>query len=75
MRVGISFVSVQNAEANLRAEDSEDGQFEKVRTAAHDAWTKALSAITIEGGTKEEQTVFYTALYHALLQMNVASDT
>ena len=74
MRVGLSFVSVQNAEANLKAEDSEDGQFEKLRSAAHDAWTKTLSAITIQGGTKEEQTVFYTALYHALLQMNVASD-
>ena len=75
MRVGLSFVSIANAEANLKAEDSVDGGFDRVGAAAHNAWSHALSAVTVGGGTQQQQTVFYTALYHALLQMNIASDT
>lgn len=75
MRVGLSFVSSANAEANLKAEDSVDGSFDRVRAAAHNGWRHVLSAITVRGGTQQQQTIFYTALYHALLQMNIASDT
>jgi predicted alpha-1,2-mannosidase len=74
MRVGISFVSVEGAEANLRAENGADGSFDRIRGEAHEAWKRTLSLIAVEGGTRDQQTTFYTALYHSLLQMNVASD-
>jgi predicted alpha-1,2-mannosidase len=74
MRVGLSFVSVANAETNLRVENGVDGKFDAIRAAAHKAWTKALSEISVQGGTPPQQTVFYTALYHTMLQMNIASD-
>src|ERR1019366_3450655 len=41
---------------------------------ARAAWNKALSAIQITGGTSSERTIFYTALYHAMMHMNVFSD-
>ena len=75
VRVGISYVSVENAEANLRAENPEKTEFDQVAAAAHGTWKRMLERIRIAGGTRDEQTVFYTALYHSLLDMNLSSDT
>ena len=74
VRVGISYVSEQNAEANLQAENPKDGNFEALRQRAHAAWNEALDRIHIGGGTPDEQTVFYTALYHTMLGENLSSD-
>lgn len=74
VRVGISYVSQQNAEANLQAENPKDGNFEALRERAHVAWRDALDRIHISGGTPDQQTVFYTALYHTMLGENLSSD-
>jgi predicted alpha-1,2-mannosidase len=74
MRVGISYVSEANAEANLRTESPQGTTFASVRSRAWNAWNAALEKIEIRGGTHEQKVVFYTALYHALLHMNLASD-
>jgi predicted alpha-1,2-mannosidase len=74
VRVGISYVSEQNAEANLRAENPEGTAFEAVRDKAHAAWNDMLNRVQIEGGTRDEQIVFYTALYHSLMGENLYGD-
>lgn len=74
VRVGISYVSEQNAEANLRAENPAGTSFDATRERAHEAWNRALSSIAIDGGTKDERVVFYTALYHSLMGENLYSD-
>ena len=74
IRVGISYVSKENAEANLRAENPDGSSFDTIRQRAHAAWNEALSRIDISGGTTDERTVFYTALYHTLLGENLYSD-
>src|SRR5256884_3164160 len=74
VRVGISYVSDANARANLKAENPAGTPFERVRDQAGAAWRRMLGRIGIGGGTPEQRTVFYTALYHALLHPNVASD-
>ena len=74
VRVGISYVSEKNAEANLQAENPEGTAFDQVREKAHEAWNDALSRVKIEGGTHDEQVVFYTALYHTLMGENLYSD-
>ena len=53
-RVGISFVSVGNALANLRAEIP-GWSFDTVRSAAADAWNAALNRIQVSGGTAAER--------------------
>ncbi|MFE1859275.1 lectin [Streptomyces anandii] len=73
-KVGISYVSVANATAN-RAAENPGWDFDGIRTAAHQAWDTALAKIRIAGGTPDQQTIFYTALYHSLLHPNVISDT
>ena len=74
MTVGISYVSVANASANLTAENN-GFNFSAVQTATHNAWNAMLGKIQITGGTSVQQANFYTALYHALLHPNVNSDT
>lgn len=75
VRVGISFVSQANAQANLQAENPAGTTFDTVRQRAHDAWNTELSRVEITGGTTAQHTTFYTALYHSLLHPNVFSDT
>ena len=74
MRVGISYVSLANARANLAAESPEGTTLESVRDAARKIWNARLGQIAVKGGTKDERTVFYTALYHVLLGENTYSD-
>ncbi|MBV8156530.1 MAG: GH92 family glycosyl hydrolase, partial [Dyella sp.] len=74
VRVGISYVSLANARANLKAEIPVGTSMEQVHAAAREAWNGALTRIDIQGGSKEQRTTFYTALYHSLLHPNVFSD-
>ncbi|MEU6596654.1 GH92 family glycosyl hydrolase [Streptomyces flaveolus] len=74
VKVGISYVSREAAEANLAAENPPGRSFDAVREAARRAWRERLGAIRVGGGTDAERTTFYTALYHALLHPNVISD-
>lgn len=74
VRIGVSYVSAANAKANLDAENSAGTSFDTLRDRAVQAWNARLSQIAIEGGTTDQRTVFYTALYHALMTPNVFSD-
>jgi predicted alpha-1,2-mannosidase len=74
VRVGISYVSLTNAEANLRSDIPAASSFESIRSEAKKIWSAELSRIKIAGGTRDDQTIFYTALYHSLLHPNLFSD-
>ncbi len=74
VKVGLSIVSSENARENLKHDIPEGFDFDAVRKAATQAWTDVLDDITVEGGTKEEMTNFYTALYHSKIIPNVVSD-
>lgn len=71
--VALSFVSIEGALENLAAEATHS-TFEEYRQASAQAWDDQLSRIDVEGGSADEQTVFYTALYHCLTTPNVAND-
>ncbi len=73
IRVGISFVSLDGALKNLRAE-VKDFDFEAIASKAKAAWNKELSKIQIEGGSQEQKKIFYTALYHTMLTPNIFID-
>jgi predicted alpha-1,2-mannosidase len=73
VKVGLSFVSVNNALLNLEQENP-GWNFPSVRTQAWNAWNEKLSQIQVQGGSDEEKQVFYTALYHTLIHPNVFSD-
>ena len=73
LKVGISFVDLEGARKNYQAEiDGKD--FDTVRKEAREAWNKALSKIAVKGGTEAEKVVFYTALYHTMIDPRLYAD-
>lgn len=73
VQMGVSFVSIENARLNLDTEQR-GKDFAQVLQDARRRWNDDLSRILVEGGTPEQRTVFYTALYHTLIHPNVLQD-
>lgn len=73
-KVAISGVSEEGALRNMDAE-LPHFRFNEVVSNARDAWNKTLGKIEIKGGTPDQQTIFYSALYHASLNPNLYMDT
>ena len=73
VRVGISFISTEQAWVNLNSEDT-GKSFDQVREAAKEEWNKQLSKIEVEGGTDDHKVQFYTGLYQVLLGRGICSD-
>ncbi|MBQ5872407.1 MAG: GH92 family glycosyl hydrolase [Bacteroidaceae bacterium] len=72
VKVAISAVDNDGARKNMKAE-AQSWDFGYYTKAAHDAWEKELATIDIEG-TDDQKTIFYTGLYHVLMQPNTMSD-
>jgi predicted alpha-1,2-mannosidase len=72
-RVGVSFVSIEDARANLEAEDH-GLSFRGVRHRTEGAWNNWLGQIKVAGGPPRAIRTFYTALYHAGLAPRTFSD-
>lgn len=72
-RVGVSFVSVEDARANLAAENPGRG-FGEVARRAQGAWNRSLGRIRVSGGPRRLLDTFYTALYHVFLAPRTFSD-
>ncbi|MBK8231225.1 MAG: glycoside hydrolase family 92 protein [Candidatus Eisenbacteria bacterium] len=73
MKVALSYVDLDNAAANLAGENP-GWDFDAVRAATAEAWAQVLGRVAIEGATAEDQTKFYTALYHVFSNPNIYSD-
>ena len=82
VRVGISSVSEENARLNLESDGPSpkggpkawEKAFGKARKDASKAWNDFLSKIEVSGGTPEQTTDFYTALYHTAIHPSLYSD-
>jgi len=73
MKVGISYVSVANAQLNVDQEIP-NWNFSAVQRAARNDWNNRLNRIQISGGSAEDTTIFYTALYHSLMLPSIYED-
>lgn len=73
LQVGISFVDMEGASANFRSE-IEGKDFDQVRAEATELWNKSLSNIRVQGGTDDQKTIFYTALYHTMIDPRTYTD-
>ncbi len=73
VKVGISAVSTGGAWLNLNRE-MPGWDFAAIRNNARFAWNKELMKIEVEGGSDVQKTVFYTALYHTMVNPNTYMD-
>ena len=73
LKVGISFVDMDGARKNFEQEIG-GKVFDQVRQEAFSMWNRELGRIKVSGGSGEDRTVFYTALYHSLIDPRIYAD-
>ena len=73
VKIGVSYVSIDNARENLDKETN-GLAFDEIQKETARNWNELLSKIKVEGGTKDDKTIFYTALYHTLIHPNTLND-
>jgi predicted alpha-1,2-mannosidase len=66
MRIGTSFISVDQARANLEREVGRRG-FNTIKAEGRAVWQKVLNQIQIDGASREQKRTFYTSLYRSVL--------
>ena len=64
LKLAISYVSIENARANLDREAGEAG-FDQVLAEAVAQWEEKLARIQVFGGSRRQRVIFRTALYHS----------
>ena len=73
LKIGFSFVSIENARMNLQAELA-GKSFDEVRREADATWDRLLGHIRVEGGTEAERSMLYSTLYRVFLFPHLRSD-
>ena len=73
VQVGVSFVSIEGARANLNAEQ-QGFNFDKTVADTRAEWANTLNRISVEGGTDDQRRILYTALYHSQIHPTVLQD-
>ncbi|PIF00156.1 MAG: alpha-mannosidase [Maribacter sp.] len=73
LKIGVSFVSIQNAAENLEKEIG-DKTFDRIHREGEDIWNTLLSRIEVKGGTDKEKGLFYSSLYRSFLWPALRSD-
>ncbi|MBQ3196665.1 MAG: GH92 family glycosyl hydrolase [Alistipes sp.] len=61
-RYGVSYIDSEQAKRHMLNEIKEY-DIDAIAEAGREAWNKTLGKIRVEGGTEDERTTFYTALY------------
>ena len=69
LKVASSFISIEQAELNLKRELGNDN-FETTKTKAKSLWNKTLSKISVDGGSIDQVRTFYSCLYRTLFFPN-----
>lgn len=73
LRLALSHVSLANARENLETEAAAQS-FDAILEQARSAWEDRLSLVRIQGGTDEQRTMFYTALYRVFQMPTLFND-
>ncbi len=73
LKTAISFVSMDGAKNNYDRELS-GKSFDDIHLQARKLWNDALSKMKVEGGSENDKSVFYTALYHAMIDPRTSQD-
>lgn len=73
LRLGISYVSIENAREN-RETETRGLTFEEIQKKAVEKWEEKLALIKIDGGTDEQRSIFYSALYRSMQMPTLFND-
>lgn len=73
LKIGLSFVSTDNAKQNLEQEIGRKS-FDQVYNDANKTWESLLSRVMVQGGTEKQKMLFYSSLYRSFLWPALRSD-
>jgi putative alpha-1,2-mannosidase len=66
VRIGVSFISVDQARQNLDAEIPDGTTIVDTAAVVREAWAEKLDRIKIQGASDDDLAVFYTGVFHSL---------
>ncbi|KDQ28672.1 glycoside hydrolase family 92 protein [Pleurotus ostreatus PC15] len=66
VRVGVSFISIEQARRNLDNEIPDGTTLEDTAMTTRAAWAEKMDRVQLEGATEDEKVIFYTGFYHTL---------
>jgi predicted alpha-1,2-mannosidase len=72
VKVSLSPTSYEGAKLNIS--EIKGWDFNKVKLNAEELWDQELAKIEIKEADKDKLAIFYTALYHTMVQPNIAQD-
>lgn len=72
-KVGISYVSIDNAKLNLEKENP-GWDFEFIQKEAEDEWNQLLRLVKVDGGSEDKTIQFYSHLYHSFVNPSIFND-
>jgi len=73
LKLAISYVSSANARTNLQREAA-DKDFDQILTEAQRAWEERLNLVRVQGGTEDQKSIFYTALFRVFQMPTIFND-
>ncbi|MDD4778072.1 MAG: GH92 family glycosyl hydrolase [Fermentimonas sp.] len=73
LKVGISYVDIEGAKKNFEQEIA-DWDFERVKDEAYLNWSRELQKIKVDGASDDDKVIFYTALYHTMIDPRTFED-
>lgn len=73
VKIASSFISIEQARENL-SKEIPDWDFQQVVTKNKADWKKYVDRVSVEGGTEDQKTVFYTALHRTLQYPRIFSE-
>lgn len=76
LNTAISYTEARKVASYIDQTTAEFVEFEQVKDAARDRWTKLLNRFRVRGGSEKEKTLFYTSLYRMyLMPTNISGET
>lgn len=73
IKCGVSYVDIEGARNNFNKEC--DGlSFDEIKAKANEQWENAFSFVDVKGSNETDLTLFYTCLYHVLLDPRTSMD-
>lgn len=73
LQIGFSYVSIENAKENFRAE-AEGKSFDEIKEAADQRWEEVLQNVQVSGGTYSHKEQLYSSIYRSFLHPHLRSD-
>lgn len=70
VRVGVSYISIEQARQNLDNEVPDGTTLEDTAAVVESEWAAKLDLITLTNATEDQSAIFYTSMYHALQYPN-----